>query len=226
MVWGSTGDREGDDMMEGKSMNPIYKLTDDHDRTRPFAPNQCQWGAGVTHTAPGGKLCTAGVIHAYQSPELASLMDPAHANYGPDAHLWRCDEYTLHVSAPDKLGCTSVTTTERVPLSQPTIDQRAEFAIRSALAIKRRWKGCAAWVRWAEAWLDGSDRTQAAAAYAAAAAAAAAYAYAAAAYAGKWEPLMLATLDEVLHIGKQADPIEQARVVAANEAFQRARERV
>ena len=33
-------------------MNPIYKLTDSKDRTHPGAPNQCQWGAGVTHTAP------------------------------------------------------------------------------------------------------------------------------------------------------------------------------
>ena len=187
-------------------MNPIYKLTDDHDRTRPFAPNQCQWGAGVTHTAPGGELCTAGVIHAYQSPELASLMDPTHANYGPDAHLWRCDEYTLHVSAPDKLGCTSVTTTERVPLPQPTIEQRVEFGIRSALAGKRtwRWKGRAVWVRWAEAWLDGSDRTQDAA-YAAACA----YAYADAAYAAAY------AADAAAYAAGIADPSIDLAAIAA-----------
>jgi hypothetical protein len=71
------------------------------------------------------------------------------------------------------------------------------------------------------------DAYASASAAAAASASAAASAYAATAYASaaaEWEPLMLAALDGVLKIGKQAEPLQAERVTRANETFHRVRE--
>jgi len=152
-------------------MTTLYKLTDANDCTR----ETTQWGAGVTHTAPGdGELCTKSWIHAYRSELLAVMMDPIHGHYLPDGHLWIADG---DVGRDDgtKVGCTSLTTCSRVDVPAVTITQRVAFGILAARAVCTD----AAWCAWADRWLSGEDRT-AEAAYAAGAAGAAYAAYAAA----------------------------------------------
>ncbi len=149
----------------------LYKLTDKDAQTR----NNCQWGENVTHTAPGtGPLCTSGWLHAYTDPLLAVLLNPIHGTFDPATmRLWEADG---DVGATDhglKVGCTRLTTVREIPVPQVTTEQRVRFAILCSLAVNTRWKGRATYKRWAQAWLDGSDRTCAAAAAADAAAAAA-----------------------------------------------------
>lgn len=143
-------------------MTTLYKLTNSDGMTRAGYANALHWSAGVTHAAPGGgTLCSAAYIHAYPSPELAVMLDPAHGHYTnePDAQLWRC-EGVIERTEPDKIGCTTLTTLERVALPPVTLEQRVRFAILAARAV------CSdpVWTAWAGAWLDGSDRSEAAAA--------------------------------------------------------------
>ena len=154
-----------------------YKLTDKDDRT--YAG--CQWGKGVTHRAGGkGELCTSGWIHYYGDPMLALFLDPHHGNFGSKAHLWEVEvSGKIETDHGLKFGATELTTVKRLRKRRITKEHRVRFAIFCAKKVCHD----KAWNKWADAWLDGTDRTHSAAAeanapYAAAYAAAAAAAYA------------------------------------------------
>ena len=128
------------------------KLTDANDRTK----GGLQWGPGVTHSVDwGGKRCEAGCLHYYAHPLLAGFFDPAHANFGPDAHLWSCEPSGQMVTDGTKSGCETLTTIERIELPAWTTEQRVQLAVRLSLRVYSRPD----YVRWANAWLDGSDRS-------------------------------------------------------------------
>ena len=164
-----------------------YKLTDKDDRTY----GGCQWGKNVTHKASGkGGLCTSGWIHYYSDPVLALFLDPLHGNFGATAHLW---EVEVSGETKDdrglKFGAMELTTVRRLRKKRITTEHRIRFAILCAQEVCHG----KAWNKWADAWLDGTDRTTAAAnaayaatdaatyvAYNASAAAAASASYAAA----------------------------------------------
>ncbi len=163
-----------------------YKLTDKNDCTY----GGCQWGKNVTHTADGkGELCTSGWIHYYSDPVLALFLDPLHGHFGSRAHLWEVEvSGEIKTDRGLKFGTTELTTVERLRKKRITREHRIRFAVFCAKAVCHD----KAWNKWADAWLDGTDRTHAAsaaaaydAAYAVRAAAAydAAYAVRAAAYA-------------------------------------------
>lgn len=134
----------------------LYKLTNEHDQTY----NHTQWGEGVTHTAPGtGELCSPSYIHAYTDPLLAMLMNPIHANF-TCPHLWRA-EGSVALARPDKVGCTSLTTIERMKLPAITTEQCVGFAILCAQAVRHLLDDThmETWDAWAGRWLSGKDRT-------------------------------------------------------------------
>ena len=152
-----------------------YKLTDKDDRTY----GGCQWGKNVTHKASGkGGLCTSGWIHYYSDPVLALFLDPLHGNFGATAHLW---EVEVSGETKDdrglKFGAMELTTVRRLRKKRITTEHRIRFAILCAQEVCHG----KAWNKWADAWLDGTDRTRVSAsatrAAATRAAAAAAYAY-------------------------------------------------
>ena len=139
-----------------------YKLTNAKDQTH----GATQWGPGVTHKAlgDGGKFCTPDLIHFYSSPLLAVLLDPMHGQFGEGAHLWEVK--TGRITFSDyglKEGAKILTTVRRVPLPKATTEQRARFAILCAKQVCKN----KAWDTWADGWLDGTDRSRAAAARAA-----------------------------------------------------------
>ena len=153
----------------------LYKLTDKNDQTR----DDTQWGLGVTHeaTGKGKKLCSDGVLHAYRDPLLAVLMDPIHGEFVPDAHLWEAEGKVM-VDDGTKVGCKKMTTLRQILLPTITIEQRVRFAILCGKEVCND----SMWLKWADKWLDETDRSAAnasAAAYAAAYAAGAAADYAA-----------------------------------------------
>ena len=57
----------------------LYKLTDADGYTRRGEPGKTLWEPGVWHEAPGGALCSAGVLHAYEDARVAILMNPIQA---------------------------------------------------------------------------------------------------------------------------------------------------
>ena len=144
-----------------------------------------QWGEGVEHTVVPwrGVLCTAGVIHCYDDPQLAVLMDPSHGRYSVDDSgvLWLCAWSGRTVTAADKRGVERLRTIRVVELPVLSTEQRVEIAIRASLVVlpvARRWaEGAgrgdvithlAVVAAWAGQWLDGTDRSDASASSAAA----------------------------------------------------------
>lgn len=157
-------------------MTTLYKLTKSDGTTY----GGCQWGEGVQHLTDGeGDLCGPGWTHWYTHPLLAVLLNPIHGCFDlATALLWE-GEGTIGANDHGlKVGCKDGRTLRQMPLPEVTTEQRVKFAILCSLAVKKQWKGKAAYTRWAEAWLDGSDRSEAAA-WAAVVAAAEAAAWAA-----------------------------------------------
>jgi hypothetical protein len=147
----------------------LYKLTTADGRTRVGKSNETQWGENVTHgvspTAGPPKLCSATVIHAYASALLAELLDPCHGSFGYSGKLWEAEGEVV-ISAPDKVGCQTLTTLREIERPVVTTEQRVKFAI---LVARQVFGGKSPkWDKWAEDWLSGKDRSTYAATYAAA----------------------------------------------------------
>ena len=143
-------------------MIKLYKLTDGDGQTR----GGTQWGPGVSHSDTGeGELCGPGWIHAYEHPLVAVLMNPIHANF-PNPRLWEAEGEVGLRNGQLKCGCATLTTTREIPLPKITTEMRVRFAIMCAQEVC----ACPSWNAWADKWLSGEDRSEAAAGAAAAAA--------------------------------------------------------
>jgi hypothetical protein len=133
-----------------------YKLTDQKMQTY----NSTQWGDNITHTANGqGDLCGPGWLHAYTSPLLAVLLNPIHANT-VNPILWEAEG--TGDSKNDrglKIGFTSLTTVRTLPIPVVTLEQKIRFAILCGKQINTDPN----WNAWADNWLSGTDRSEAAA---------------------------------------------------------------
>ena len=166
-------------------MTKLYKLTDEQGRTRAGKDNELTWAVGVEHrtACKGTRLCTADVIHAYEHPLIAVLMNPVHADFNPNTmRLFVAEGEIVAREGQLKCGVYALKIVEEIAVPTLTNEQRVKCAI---LCTKRVCQE-AAWNVWADKWLSGEDRSArsaraaAAAAWAAAAAAEAAEAAAAA----------------------------------------------
>ncbi len=135
----------------------VFKLTDSDGYTRRGRYNETLWGKGVRHEATGtGGLCSDGVIHRYDSPELAAFMNPIHAQIERPV-CWEAEAGRTVEHDGTKGGSRWLRTLRKVPLPTLTTEQRVEIAIRVAL-----WHRDAlppAYITWAERWLSGEDRS-------------------------------------------------------------------
>ena len=127
----------------------LYKLTAADGRTK----NNTQWGENVTHTATGDiaqALCSNAWIHAYESPEIAVLMNPLHAAFDP-FQLWQAEGNPEIYDGQIKCGCRSLTTIRRVPIPAFDSQQVKRFAVHCAAQV------CddGGWRAWAHSWLSG-----------------------------------------------------------------------
>jgi hypothetical protein len=168
----------------------LYKLTDEFGSTR----NNTHWSEGIKHEIAKElrdntrHLCSVHYLHAYENPLVAVFMNPAHAGYFRPM-LWQATGWVQKREGQLKCGCFSLRVVQRVQLPEITLNQRVRAAIYCALTRPQTDN----FIHWANEWLSGRNRTQAAtnAAYAAAAYTATAYtaayatnaAYAAAAHA-------------------------------------------
>jgi hypothetical protein len=158
-----------------ENMIKLYKLTDRDGQTR----NGTHWGPGVSHSGTGeGGLCGPGWIHAYEHPLVAVLLNPTHADF-KNPRLWESEGEVALRDGQLKCGCKTLTTVREIPLPKITTEMRVRFGILCAKEV------CAdlSWNAWADRWLSGGVRSEAAAGTAAAAAWAA---FRSAAYGSAW----------------------------------------
>ena len=137
-------------------MSKLYKLTDENGKTGVKFKNTLQWGVGVTHTAKGEgkKLCTDGVIHAYEDPLIAVFMNPIHRKFAASL-LWEAEGEVVVRSGQTQCGVKTLTTVRKIPVPEITLEQRVRFAIFCALEVfKEKDFAC-----WAQKWLSDEDRS-------------------------------------------------------------------
>ena len=136
-------------------MANLYKLTDSCGKTR----GGTQWGPGVSHSGTGeGGLCGPGWIHAYEHPLVAVLMNPIHADFN-NPRLWEAEGEVGLRDGQLKCGCKTLTTVREIPLPAVT----TEMFVRLAILCAKEVCACRAWNAWADRWLSGEDRSEAAA---------------------------------------------------------------
>ena len=156
-------------------MTKLYKLTDEQGRTRAGEDNELTWAVGVAHktAGTGTRLCTADVIHAYEHPLIAVLMNTVHADFDPATmRLFVAEGEIVAREGQLKCGVHALKIVEEIPVPVLTTEQRVKFAILCAKCV------CTdvAWNAWADKWLSSEDRSAAAAWATAAAACATAWA--------------------------------------------------
>jgi len=128
-----------------------YKLTDTENRTM-----DTQWGEGVTHKAigKGNEMCSSDVIHVYDHPLKAVMLNPIHANFD-EYHLWEVRVKKVVANDGLKVGVKECTTVKQIEAPVITTNQRVRFAIFCALEgyCEENFR------KWADNWLSGKDRT-------------------------------------------------------------------
>ena len=132
-----------------------YKLTDEKMQTH----GGCQWTPGEWNETSGeGDLCGPGWLHFYESPEMAALMNPIHAKL-TNPLCWEAGvEGEFNMDSCLKFGATRGRIVNRVKLPSYTATQLVAFAILCAYPF-----GSESWKNWADRWLNGEDRSKAAA---------------------------------------------------------------
>lgn len=154
-----------------------YKLTDKNLQTY----KGCQWVVGDWKETSGeGELCSEGWLHCYHHPLLAVLHNPIHANIF-EPLVWEVEVGGKYLNDNFiKCGFTKMRLVKQIELPVVTTNQRVAYGIYSSLEVYENTE----YRRWAENWLNGTDRSITAAAVARTAARAAAEAARAAAEAG------------------------------------------
>ncbi len=139
-------------------MTKLYKLTDEQGRTRAGEDNELTWAVGVEHrtACKGTRLCTADVIHAYEHPLIAVLMNPVHADFNPNTmRLFVAEGEIVAREGQLKCGVYALKIVEEIPVPVLTTEQRVKFAILCAKSVCKN----AAWNAWADKWLSSEDRS-------------------------------------------------------------------
>jgi len=144
-----------------------YKLTDKNLQTY----KGCQWVVGDWKETSGeGELCSEGWLHCYHHPLLAVLHNPIHANIF-EPLVWEVEVGGKYLNDNFiKCGFTKMRLVKQIELPVVTTNQRVAYGIYSSLEVYENTE----YRRWAENWLNGTDRSITAAAVARTAARAAA----------------------------------------------------
>lgn len=135
----------------------FYKLTDQNLQTR----NGCQWAIGEWKETDGqGGLCGPGWLHCYNDPLVAVFMNPVHANISNPV-LWEVevsgeckDDHGL------KCGWTKMRLVKRTRLPVISTEKLVEIVIHCAILSGYDEEN---FITWAIHWINGDDRSEAAA---------------------------------------------------------------
>jgi hypothetical protein len=104
------------------------------------------------------QLCTDGVLHVYDTPEQAALMQHVYCRDYTRAWIVASDDEGI--SDGITRGIRSCTILQEIKLPELTTDQCVEIAIRVALLLGYDYEY---YQRWADGWLSGRNRSAAAA---------------------------------------------------------------
>ncbi len=103
-----------------------------------------------------GVLCSESWLHCYDDRLLAVLFNPIHAAIA-NPRLFRCNVRGKKLSDPGvKFGFTQMRLMAELELPEISLTQKIAFGILCAKEVSKE----EGWNRWADAWLDGSDRTK------------------------------------------------------------------
>jgi hypothetical protein len=142
-------------------MSDYYKLTDADGYTRRGKSGETRWAVGltVTPTGEGTAACGPGVLHLYRHPLEAQLFNPIHGDYC-EPRLWRVQTDALAKTDGLKYWTTgAVQVVEELP--RPLVPTTRLVAW--AILIAKTFPQPQAWIAWADRWLEGADRSSAAA---------------------------------------------------------------
>jgi len=137
-----------------------YKLVSQNMKTRVGHENETTWEIGKTISVKEGKmeLCTNTVIHYYSDPVVAIIMNCIHANI-TNPRMFEVETSDEYVTDGLKYGCKSITLLGEIDAPKVTLEQKVAFGILSSLFVYKESN----FVKWANNWLSGKDRTAAAA---------------------------------------------------------------
>ena len=127
--------------------------------------DEFQWELGKEVTTDGNsnELCNKHWLHYYHHPLLAVLLNPIHANID-NSRLFEVKALGKHLDDKGlKGGCTKMTLVKEIELPEITLNQQIAFAILCSLEVYKE----PSYVKWANDWLSGVNRTAFAARYAA-----------------------------------------------------------
>jgi len=131
----------------------LFKLTDE--RMSTYCSFQYELGVKAHALGKSNNPCSAGVIHAYADPRLAVIFNPIHSNF-LNPRLFEAETDTYLGTDECKCWCKALTLKRELPLPVISIEQKIEFAIRSALVVYNEYN----FNLWAESWLSNVDRSK------------------------------------------------------------------
>ena len=119
--------------------------------------NGMVWRVGETNraTGEGCELCTDGVLHFYDSVELAAFMSPIHTGWGWENSRAFEVRGKKVVGDGTKSGAKKLTVIREVEFIVPITTQFVAFGILASKEV------CTdpAWNVWADNWLNNKDRS-------------------------------------------------------------------
>lgn len=133
-----------------------YKLLTKEMKSRQGWYNEMDWSdVGEWHEATGhGGLCTEGVLHDYDDPWIAAVMNPAHAKIA-DPVMYETERGGDVETDGLKCGSKRLRLTRQVDIPDVPLVQRVAFGIFASLRAYR----CPDYLVWAGKWLSGEDRS-------------------------------------------------------------------
>ena len=135
------------------SKNIRYKLTNQDMITY----NTCQWTLNEwKETSGNGKLCSNGWLHCYSNPLLAILLNPTHANID-NPRLFEIEVEGENLTDNGlKEGWTRMRIVKELDIPKITRIQMVAFGILCALEVNKN----ETFIKWANNWLSGKDRSK------------------------------------------------------------------
>lgn len=131
----------------------VYKLFKE-DMTTRMSNHVWSIGPRLDLYYGGVKGCASGVIHYYESPEMAALISPIHV--GSDHNcLFECEVEHPIGSDGVKHWAKDIRLIRKLTLPTYTSEQRVKFAILCALEVTNDNR----FISWANEWLSNGDRS-------------------------------------------------------------------
>jgi hypothetical protein len=132
-----------------------YKLTDENMQTW----NNTKWVLGEWHEPyyrdATANLCSGAWLHGYLDPVLAVLLNPIHADFNTPRLFEAEAKGEIKYDGQLKFGCQKMRIVKELALPKIPLVKRVEFAIKLALKIYKNKD----FVKWANNWLNDSDRS-------------------------------------------------------------------